>query len=151
MNTISIILYTINLLSNITSLLGVLIFISSIATLITFLFFCTTRNDVLIGYDDETGYYSKWNDFHRSLLKTLLTILVVSVIINTIIPNERTLTLIAASETSEFFLNTQTGQQVANQVTGLSGDATKLLGKYIELQNVKLTQDIEKLTKEVTK
>jgi hypothetical protein len=135
MNSLSLIIYGISTLLQLTVFLqGVIAMtiVAAVLCLLIFLYLAMEGADTL----KEFATPLKW--FKRTIITGA-----VAAFLLVFLPNQKFLVLIAASEVGEMAMNQPAVQNAVGQIAGLSADATNLLKLYIESETKKFMEEMK--------
>lgn len=146
MNSLSLLIYAVELITNIgwwtTFCLGVFP-ILMIVTLVVWAFSTEEAErrqntaEVIAARTASARYWRNW----------WIAGFIVAAILNTVVPSRQTTIMIAASEVAEIVVKSEQAQSVMKDVTGLGADAVGLLKTYIQSEQTKLMDEIKAMTK----
>lgn len=140
MNSLSLLIYAVELVSNIgaTSVvftwLGAILFVVLGFIRIVFYFDEGIKD---IEFRKQATAFLRW--WHRAAT----AVLVVSVIGQVFMPTRQTAVMIAASEVAEVVIKSEEAKTVMKDVTGLGQDAVGLLKTYIQTEQKKLMDELK--------
>lgn len=144
MNSLSWLLYLIYVLGALSSFLGVVIFFGTFIIIITTIIYLVSVFDTKDTTKDTT-------DDQRRFIKrgwvSVLSIYIVSTFLWVAIPDGDTVKLIAASEVSEFLINTETGQKVINEAGKQVGKSGEIMSDSLELLHQYVKNELKNATK----
>lgn len=133
MNTLSIVVYLINMLG---PLIGFFI------ALTVFFGALVIINGIIYGIVTNEGHYSnptpEWNASKIKTIKKYAVLAIMMLFISVVVPTPKTATLIAASEIGQMVIESENGVAITDNVSGVASDSMKLLRKYIqnEIDNI---------------
>lgn len=149
MNDLSFLIYLIALGQNIgywlpivTGFAGSLVVISFIVLSISKLVIVNVANT---GDTDAKSWMEHSVTYVLKVFRIALAVWIGTVLVRMVIPEHQYLIMIAASEVGEHVIQTETAQNAIKDVTGLSSEATDLLREYIQLETVKIREQLEEL------
>ena len=138
MNSLSILLYIIGLVGSFHSGIAFLIFASLIIGLASFVSYLM-RADITYPKWTEEKKSQIWN-LHIDILKKSMIVFFICFGLKIVIPSEKTISLIAASEISERVIMSKTGQEVGNKILS---PTVELLNTFIEKHTTEMKKEIQ--------
>lgn len=142
MNSLSLLIYAVELIANIGTLATSLLVIGIIVFLFTSLCWFIIQN-----CKGEHGY-EQWNGIWSWFIPRAFAAIVIATLLLVFIPNRQTTIMIAASEVAEVVVKTEEAKEVMagakgalKEVSGLSSDAVGLLKQYIQNETQKLVEE----------
>ncbi|AGR47899.1 hypothetical protein PHIM7_202 [Sinorhizobium phage phiM7] len=150
MNSLSLLIYAVELITNLSTAAWYIFPIFTTVTLILFIIRLVVESDrekienekELVSFDafaNRLRYYRRWTQW----------VAIVAVIMLVVVPNRQTTIMIAASEVAEVVVKTEEAKAVMygakgaiKEVGGLSSDAVGLLKTYIQTETKKLADEL---------
>lgn len=144
MNSLSLLIYAVELITNVGTLATTLLVIS----IIVFLFTCLCWFIVQNFHRDHV--YDQWNAIWRWIIQNAFWTAILMTLLVVFVPSRQTTIMIAASEVAEIVIKTEEAKEVMNgakgamkDVAGLSTDAVGLLKTYIQMETKKLADELK--------
>ena len=151
MNSLSILIYAVEVISNLSSAAWAIFPIFTILTI--FLFIIRAGGEVEWDHkgsareqaekSDKLASFDAWNNRLRYYRRWTQWVAIVAVISLVLVPNRQTAIMIAASEVAEIVVKSEEAQTVVKDVTGLGTDAVGLLKTYIQTEQKKLMDELK--------
>lgn len=91
---------------------------------------------------DSTKWIEKTQPFLGKVVKCAISAIVVTGLLGALIPEQKYLIMIAASEVGQRVVESESGQKVVQEISGLSGEATELLRTYITTETKRLKNEL---------